>query len=70
MDTMKRPEDRETPGRKRVYERPTTISLFIPEAHLERVAALDIPGAKSRNAKLLALIEQALSEREHGGAVA
>ena len=61
---MKRPEDREKPGRKNIYERPTSISLFIPAPLLERIQAAQLDGVNSRNAKLVTLLEQAVSQLE------
>lgn len=63
---MKRAEDRLKPGRKELYARPVSISLYLPAALLKRVQAADIPGIKSRNARLVRLLELALEKLETG----
>lgn len=61
---MKRAEDRLKPGRKELYVRPVSLSLYVPAALLARVQAVHLPGFKSRNSKLVRLLEFALEKLE------
>ena len=57
---MKRPEERLTPGRKRIYEEGKSMSIYVPQPLLDRIAKVELLDASSRNAKIVQLLEIAL----------
>lgn len=59
---MKRPEERQTPGRKAIYENPVRYTIVLPEAILTALEASDTPGT-SRNQKLVNALSSYLQER-------
>lgn len=65
---MRMTETRKKGGRTKAYEDGTNISLFLPRAVIDEVEGLDVPTAysRSRNAKIVALLEWAISQAREG----
>lgn len=59
---MKRPEERRTPGRKALYDKPVRSSFIIPQAILDALEQSDVPGS-TRNQKLVNALAEALQVR-------
>lgn len=58
---MKRPEDRQTPGRKRVYEEPVRFTVVMPAALLEAIET-NVDGTSKNRKVVNALLEYAQSK--------